>query len=213
MAPFPSTGQIRVVPRTPLLLVLFIIQTAGGCSHVSGNYPPLGRSSTHFTARLAGEGFLLLAGSRLGLDKVADELGHLRSQGFSPRDPQVIKSVARRRKVPPALVADRSGFAYYRFTAHLDSGAHLTLAPGSLEITVDTDRGTVVVRDQGFLLEDRRIPGGCQPPSRATLAIGTPDNREPMAKNFLVRLPVRGEIVGLALVPQFTPAEGGANPP
>ena len=92
-------------------------------------------------------------------------------------------------------------------------GSISNLAPGSLEITVDTEGGTVVVRDQGFLLEDRRLPGGCRSPSRTTLAIGAPESREPVAENFLVRLPVRGEIVGLAFVPPFTPAEGDANPP
>jgi hypothetical protein len=190
---------------------------AAGCSHVSGNYPPLWRPTNDFTARLAGEGFLLLAGSRLGLDRVEAELGQLRSQGFSRRDPQIIKSVARRRNVPAALVADRTGCSYYRFTAQLGSGTHLTLAPGSLEITVETGSGTVVVRDQGFLLVDPRHPGGCRPPSQTALAFGASNNGEPVAEEFLVRLPVRGEIVGLSLVPHFdpqlTPAGEGAIPP
>lgn len=175
---------------------------AGGCVHVAGNYPLSSLRPVRATARFSGEGFQLLAGSRLRLEQVDDELGQLKSQGFSRRDPQIIKSVARRRNVPPALLADRSGSAYYRFTARLDPGVGLTLAPGALEVTVKTAGGTTVVHDQGYLLEDRRISEGCRPPASFILAFGSPEKGVGVTAKFLVRLPVRGEIVDLAIVPR-----------
>ncbi len=178
-------------------LALFV----SGCTHVAGNYPHPYVRPVCTKARFSGEGFQLLAGSRLRLDLVEAELGQLKSQGFSRRDPQIIKSVARRKHVPASLLADRSGNGYYRFTAHLDPGICLSLAPGALEVTVMTRGGTTVVHDQGYLLEDRRIPEGCRPPSRSTLAFEPPDDGAPIEMDFLVRLPVRGEIVDLVIVP------------
>jgi hypothetical protein len=176
---------------------------AGGCAYVAGNYPLSNLRPIRATARFSGEGFQLLAGSSLQLERAEAELGQLKSQGFSRRDPQIIRSVARRRNVPPALLADRSGSAYYRFTARLDPGIGLTLAPGALEVTVKTRRGTTVVHDQGYLLEDRRIPEGCRSPSHSTLAFGSSEKGTQVAVDFLVRLPVRGEIVELAIVPRL----------
>jgi len=176
---------------------------AGGCAHVPGNYPLSNLRPVRATALFSGEGFQLLAGSSLQLERVEAELDQLRSQGFSRRDPQIIRSVARRRNVPPALLADRSGSAYYRFTARLDPGIGLTLAPGALEVTVKTRGGTTVVHDQGYLLEDRRIPEGCRPPSHSILAFGSSENGTSVAVDFLVRLPVRGKIVELAIVPRL----------
>jgi hypothetical protein len=180
-----------------------LVLIAGGCARVAGNYPPAEQLMARVSARLKGEGFQLLAGPRLGLDRVDAELGQLKSQGFSRRDPQIIKSVARRRNVPPALLTDRSGCAYYRFTAHLEAGTNLTLAPGALEVTLKTGDHTIVVHDQGYLVEDRSHPGGCRPPSHFTLSFGGPQNSGSIVEGFLVRLPVRGKIVGLALVPHL----------
>lgn len=103
--------------------------------------------------------------------------------------------------MPPALLADQSGCAYYRFTACLDPGTTVTLTPGALVVTVETRGKDLVVHDQGYLLEDRTIPGGCRPPAGSQLALGTPEEAVPVACDFLVRLPVRGKIVGLDLVP------------
>jgi hypothetical protein len=175
--------------------------SAGGCSHVAGNYPLANLRPVCDQARFSGEGFQLLAGSRLLLERVEAELDQLKSQGFSRRDPQIIKSVARRRHVPPVLLADRSGNGYYRFTAHLESGIFLTLEPGALEVTVMTTGGSTVVHDQGYLLVDRRLPEGCRPPPRSILALGSHKKGAPVEVDFLVRLPVRGEIVSLAIVP------------
>lgn len=182
-----------------MILVLFI----GGCTHVAGNYPSVHLRPVCTNARFAGEGFQLFAGSSLRLDLVEAELNQLRSQGFSRRDPQIIRSVARRKHVPVALLADRSGIGYYRFTALLDPGTRISLAPGALKVTVITKGGTAVVQDQGYLLEDRHIPGGCRPPSNSTLAFGTPEDGTPVEMDFLVRLPVRGEIVDLTIVPDL----------
>ena len=183
-------------------LALIIVVTLGGCTHVAGNYPAVHVRTVCANARFNGEGFQLLAGSGLRLDLVDAELGQLRNQGFSRRDPQIIRSVARRKNVPVSLLADRSGNGYYRFTAHLDPGIGLSLAPGALEVTVMTKAGTTVVNDRGYLLEDRRIPEGCRPPSHSTLAFGPTGDETPAEMDFLVRLPVRGKIVGLAIVPR-----------
>lgn len=172
-----------------------------GCTHVAGNYPYPHVRSVCSKARFNGEGFQLLAGSRLRLDLVEAELNQLKSQGFSRRDPQIIKSVARRKHIPASLLADRSGNGYYRFTARLDPGIGLSLDPGALEVTVVTKGGTTVVHDQGYLLEDRRIPAGCRPPTHSTLAFGPPEDGIPTEMDFLVRLPVRGEIVDVVIVP------------
>ncbi|MCK9994705.1 MAG: hypothetical protein KAH56_00325 [Candidatus Krumholzibacteria bacterium] len=195
------SGPRRPLHWSALFLATTLAMFMSGCTHVAGNYPRPHVRPVCANARFSGEGFQLLAGSRLRLDLVEAELGQLKSQGFSRRDPQIIKSVARRKHVPASLLADRSGNGYYRFTARLDPGTFLSLAPGSLEVTVMTKGGTTVVHDQGYLLEDRRIPEGCRPPSQSTLALGPPGNGIPTEMDFLVRLPVRGEIVDLVIVP------------
>ena len=194
-------------PRRPIFwsvvtLALAITICLVGCTHVAGNYPLSGSSPVCSKARFSGEGFQLLAGPRLRLDWFEAELDQLRSQGFSRRDPQIIKSLARRKHIPASLLADRSGNGYYRFTARLDPGICLSLDPGALMVTVKTKAGTTVVHDQGYLLEDRRIPEGCRPPSHSTLAFGPAENGSPTDMDFLVRLPVRGEIVDVTIVPR-----------
>jgi hypothetical protein len=190
----PASGSVA---GTIAVLVLFFC----GCTHIPGNYPPISSGPVHFSALFSGEGFRLQAGSRLPVEQVEAELGQLRSQGFSRRDPQIINSVARRKKVPPALLADQSGCAYYRFTACLDPGTTVNLTPGALVVTVETQGKDLVVHDQGYLLEDRSLPGGCRQPAGSQLALGTPEKDAPVACGFLVRLPVKGKIVGLDLVP------------
>ncbi len=202
-----TSSRISGPCRSMLWSAVFLATTTAmvmcGCTHVAGNYPPPHVRPVCAKARFSGKGFQLVAGSRLRLDLVEAELGQLQSQGFSRRDPQIIKSVARRKHVPASLLADRSGNGYYRFTAHLDPGICLSLAPGALEVTVMTKGGTTVVHDQGYLLEDRRIPEGCRPPPRSKLAFGPPGNGIPTEMDFLVRLPVRGEIVDLVIVPRL----------
>jgi hypothetical protein len=99
------------------------------------------------------------------------------------------------------LLTERSGNSYYRFTACLEPGTGLTLAPGALEVTVKTAGGTTIVHDRGYLLEDRRISEGCRPPASSILAFGSPEKEAAVSAEFLVRLPARGEIVELAIVP------------
>lgn len=194
-APRGSMGWSVVPLATALILIL------GGCTHVAGNYPAVHLRPVCTKAQFDGEGFQLMAGSRLRLDLVEAELSQLKSQGFSRRNPQIIRSVARRKHVPPALLADRSGSGYYRFTARLDPGTSLVLDPGALEVTVLTKGGIAVFKDQGYLLEDRRIPGGCRPPLHSTLAFEPLGEGTPQERDFLVRLPVRGEIVDVVIVP------------
>jgi hypothetical protein len=182
-------------------LAATIVLWVGGCTHVAGNFPPAHLKPECVKARFIGDGFQLLAGTRLRLDKVEAELDQLKSQGYSSRDPQIIKSVARRKHVPVALLADRSGHGYYRFTARLDPGTSLALTPGALKVTVTTKGGTRVVHDLGYLLEDRRIPGGCRLPSHSNLAFELAEAGIPAAREFLVRLPVRGEIVAFEVEP------------
>jgi len=183
-----------------MTMMMTMILSAAGCAPVAGNYPLPSLRPVAVSALFRGEGFQLMAGSRLQLERAESELGQLKSQGFSRHDPQIIKSLARRKNIPVALLADRSGNAYYRFTAHLDPGVGLTLKPGALELTVRTRRGTMIIEDRGYLLEDRRMPGGCRPPQGSILVVGSPEMETRAAVNFLVRLPVRGEIVNLNLV-------------
>jgi len=192
----------QLAPSGSVLWTLVgLVMLSSGCTPVPGNYPPTTIRPTHFEAMFNGEGFQLQAGSRLPVEQVEAELGQLKSQGFSRRDPQIIKSVARRNNIPPALLTDRSGCAYYRFTACLDPGTTVTLTPGALVVTVETKGQNLVVLDQGYLLEDRRLPGGCRPPTGSQLALGIPVEGVPVAYDFLVRLPVRGKIVALDLEP------------
>lgn len=201
-----SLPRIAEASRTKSWLagtvVMYMTLIMGGCSRVTGNYPVPHLKPAFENARFNGAGFQLLAGSRLRLDRIEAELDQLKSQGFSRRDPQIIESVARRRHVPVGLLADRSGNGYYWFTARIEAGICLTLAPGALEVTVRTKGGTTIVHDQGFLLEDAGIPEGCRPPAHSALAFGSSEPGTPVAVNFLVRLPVKGKIVGLAIVPR-----------
>jgi hypothetical protein len=180
------------------MVILTIIPV--GCGPVAGNYPPDRWARKHFSAKFEGPGFQMQAGSRVPVEKVEAELGSLRDQGYSRHDPQIIKSVARRSNVPPGLLADRSGCAYYRMTVQLKPGVGINLDPGALEMTVATATGTMVIYDQGYLLEDRRRPEGCREPS-GSLVLGSPAALHDQITEFLVRLPVRGEIVSLDLVP------------
>ncbi len=201
MSPGSNFGFHRPSAGSFLAGIMVMFLLFSGCTRIAGNYPPTVGRSTRISARFFGEGFQLLAGSRLPLEQVEAELGQLKSQGFSRRDPQIIRSVAKRKNIPPALLADRSGNAYYRFTAYLDPGTTLTLAPGALEVTLQTNGKNNIVRDRGFLLEDRDHPGGCRPPLQAALVLQAAETKIPVRKDFLVRLPTRGEIVGLELAP------------
>ena len=187
--------------ETITCLAALLTVFGAGCGPVAGNYPPSRLASTSFTASFEGSGYRLLAGPRLRLDKVRADLAGLGDQGYSRYDPQIIKSVARRNEVPPALVADRSGSAYYRVRVLMDPGVALTLESGALELTVATEDGVVVLHDQGFLLEDRRLPEGCRKPAGPTLALGSPASGRNQVGKILVRLPVRGDIVALDIVP------------
>lgn len=184
-----------------LNLVIILWPVLCGCTHVAGNYPAVRITAGRGAAKLNGSGFQLIADSRLKVEKVEAELGNLRSQGFSRHDPQIIRSVARRSDIPPGLLADRSGCSYYRLTARMKPGVGLTLAPGALEITLETENGAKTVCDQGYLVEDRRVTGGCRQPPNTTLALGPSVSRNQPVMNFLVRLPLRGKIVSLSLVP------------
>lgn len=196
------TGRRRLLPLSVFSLTTFLTLCAGGCTQVAGNYPSPRTRPVCDNARYTGKGFQLLAGSSLRLDQVEAELDQLKSQGYSRRDPQIIKSVARRKQVPVALLADRSGNSYYRFTARLDPGTCLSLTPGALKVTVMTRGGPTVVHDRGYLLEDRRVPGGCRSPLRSTLAFRSAEDEFAAEREFLVRLPVRGEIMDLDVVPR-----------
>lgn len=205
--------QTSLTAQARPLLILTLILVTQGCTHIAANYPPLPGRTTRIGAQFNGGDYQLLAGTRLPLEQAEAELSQLKSQGFSRRDPQIIKSVARRKNIPPALLSDSSGCAYYRFTVRLNRGADLALAPGALEVTVDTRQGLVVVRDQGYLLEDRHIPGGCRMPDQETLAFCRSGEMDPASGTFLVRLPVRGKIVGLTLTPHLNSIAGGQLAP
>jgi hypothetical protein len=197
-----SKKRFRLPPSSSFLaFILTLILVFNGCARITGNYPPARRKATCISARYLGEGFQLLAGSRLPIEQVEAELGQLQSQGFSRHDPQIIRSVAKRKEVPPGLLADRSGDAYYRFTAYVNPGITLALSPGALEVTLKTNGRTTQIRDCGFLLEDGSAPGGCRPPSQGILDLPAVVADKPVKMDFLVRLPVRGEIVGLNLIP------------
>jgi hypothetical protein len=201
MSPATLFRPHRVPLGSVVWVITVLVMISSGCARISGNYPSTVFRPTPVAALFNGEGFQLQAGSRLPIEQAEAELGQLKNQGFSRRDPQIIKSVAKRKNIPPALLTDRSGSNYYRFTACLEPGTTLTLTPGALVVTVETKGQDLVVHDQGYLLEDRRLPGGCRPPAGSHLALGTPEKEVPVACDFLVRLPVCGRIVGLDLVP------------
>ena len=65
--------------RRPLMWSAFPLVAAialgfGGCTHVAGNFPPASLKPANVKARFIGEGFQLLAGTSLRLDKVKAEL-------------------------------------------------------------------------------------------------------------------------------------------
>jgi hypothetical protein len=200
------------MPRSILLLINNITQIsscffsawlllnpAAGCAPVAGNYPELPGGPWAPAVRLAGDGFLVQAGSRLELDRIRADLGLLRAQGFSPRDPGILDSVARRERVPVSLLGDGSAVEYYRVRFRVAPGRALHLKPGAVKLTLQTRDGRKTVRDLGYLIEDPRHRGGCRPVPAAGLEIE--GSRSEL--RVLVRAGLRGEIVGLTLEPHL----------
>lgn len=185
---------------TPLWLPVCL---AAGCASVAGNYPAPPTASPGSFIRLAGDGYQALAGQRLELDRIRADLGLLRSQGFSPRDPRILDSVARRERVPVSLLGDGSNVEYYRVSFRVAPGRALTLKPGAVKLILKTKSGRATVRDLGYLIEDPRHRGGCRPVPESGLAI----EGSPAEVRVLVRAGLRGEIVGLTLEPHLVTIE------
>lgn len=194
--------MINIIISQKKMFLLFGAFTAllAGCTTVSGNYPSTEPYDTDAYICLIEDGFQVVAGPRLELDRIQADLGLLRSQGFSPHDPQILRSVAHREKVPISLLGDGSNAEYYRVRFRVHPGTQLRVRPGAITLTLKTDRGLTTVTDLGYLVEDRRIPGGCLPPSDTGLElIG---GRSEIS--VLVRAGLRGKIVGLTIDPHLT---------
>lgn len=184
--------------RVLILLALFAPLPAG-CGHVAGNYPDLQGGSSAGTHFHAGEGVLAVAGPRLELDRIRADLGLLRAQGFSARDPQILRAVARREEIPVSLIGDGTGDEFYRIRFRVAAGARVVLRPGRMTLDIDTGRGTRRVSAEELLIEDRRLATGCRSAGDAGLVL---DGSTPMA-TVLVRAGLRGRIVGITVEPHL----------
>lgn len=185
--------------RTIFFVSLTLPALLAGCTHVSANYPSEAAFESESSVCLVENGFRVVAGSRLELDRIQADLGLLRSQGFSPHDPQILRSVAHREKVPLSLLGDGSNIEYYRVKFRVHPGTQVRVRPGAIALTLETDQGLTTVKDQGYLVENRRAPGGCLPPSDAGLRLQ--GGRSEFS--ILVRAGLRGKIVGLSLDPHL----------
>ena len=180
-----------------------LIPALAGCTTVPGNYPGPESFESDNSLRVVEDGFQMVVGRRLELDRIRADLGLLRSQGFSPHDPQILRSVARREKVPLALLGDGSNVEYYRVRFRVQPANRLAIHPGAIALTLETDRGRATVRDMGYLVEDRDHPGGCRPVPDSGLELS--GGRAEVS--VLVRAGLKGKIVGLTLDPHLTRVE------
>jgi hypothetical protein len=192
--------NIIIVQKRMFFLFGALTALLAGCTSVPGNYPSTDSFDRASSIRLVEDGFQLIAGSRLELDRIQADLGLLRSQGFSPHDPQILRSVAHREKVPLSLLGDGSNTEYYRVRFRVHPGTRLQIRPGAITLTLKTDTGLTTVKDLGYLVEDHRIPGGCLPPSDTGLEL----NGGRSEVSVLVRAGLRGKIVGLTIDPHLT---------
>lgn len=192
--------NIIISQKRTFLIFGALAALLAGCTTVSGNYPSTDSFHEEASVRLKEDGFQIVAGSRLELDRIQADLGLLRSQGFSPRDPQILRSVAHREKVPLSLLGDGSKAEYYRVRFRVHPGTRLQVSPGALSLTLKTAGGLTTVRDLGYLVEDRRTPGGCLPSSDTGLELK--GGRSEIS--VLVRAGLRGKIVGLTIDPHLT---------
>lgn len=170
-----------------------------GCGHVAGNYPDLLAGSPQGAVHQAGAGVVAMVGPRLELDRIRADLGLLRAQGFSSRDPQILRSVAHREKVPVSLIGDGTGAEFYRVRFRVAAGSRVVLRPGALALVLDTGRGTRKVSAEQILIEDRSLEAGCRTAGDAGLVL---DDSTPQA-TVLVRAGLRGEIVGITVEPHL----------
>jgi len=174
-----------------------------GCTTVAGNYPTSESYFSESSVRVVQNGFQIVAGPRLELDRIRANLGLLRSQGFSPHDPQILRSVARREKVPLSLLGNGSDAEYYRVRIRVHPGIRLQVHLGAIALTLKTDQGLTTVQDLGYLIEDRRARGGCRPvPDSGLELVG---GRSEIS--ILVRAGLRGKIVGINLSPHLIRVE------
>lgn len=187
--------KIRTISRF-ILLAPFL----AGCGHVAGNYPPLLVDHHGGVVHLIDGGFEAEAGPRLELDRIRADLGLLRAQGFSPRDPQILRSIAHRERVPVSLIGERTDAEYYRVRFRVTSGSKFVLRPGAVTLLLDTGKGTRQATAEGFLIEDHRLATGCRSAGESGLVLG--GSRSEMS--VLVRAGLRGRIVGINIEPHMT---------
>jgi hypothetical protein len=195
-----KTTDVIIKQKSLIFFIATLASLLAGCTTVSGNYPSTDSFETASSILLVEDGFQVVAGSRLELDRIRADLGLLRSQGFSPHDPQILRSVAHREKVPLSLLGDGSNTEYYRVRFRVHPGTRLQIRPGAIALTLKTDTGLTTVKDLGYLVENPRAPGGCLPISDTGLIL----NGGRSEFSVLVRAGLRGKIVGLTIDPHLT---------
>ena len=203
--PKPELILDKIIICKKWLILVFLLSSPfpAGCGPVAGNYPDLQTGSPEGAVHHAGAGVVAVAGPRLELDRIRADLGLLRAQGFSARDPQILRSVARREKVPVSLIGDRTGAEFYRIRFRVAAGSRVVLRPGTVALVLDTGRGTRKVSAEQFLIEDRSLEAGCRSAGDAGLVL---DCSTPQA-TVLVRAGLRGEIVGITVEPHLVRQE------
>jgi len=194
--------RTRLVLRSSLSVASWLILFLAGCGQVAGNYPA-GRTSRIEGPQCASEGFRVTAGSRIDLERIQADLGRLRRQGFSGFDPQIQASVARRERIPPAILLDRSGVSYHRLRVTLAPEVSVDFQPGALRLHIACGDSVHWTVDEGLLVNDSSSPGGCRDGRIQPVTVESRCNgqRVQHRQSLLLRVRAPGRIVALELDP------------
>ena len=195
-----KTDNIIVCKNRIFFVLLLLAHPLGGCGHVADNYPTPFTASPDGAVHLIGEGFFAVAGGRLELDRIQADLGLLRAQGFSPRDPQILRDIARRERVPVGLVGKPAGAEFYRVRFRVAEGSRFELAPCKMTLSLRSGRTVREVPAEKFLIVEPEHPAGYRPVEGELLVL----DGSPTEVKVLVQAGLRGEIVGLTLEPHLT---------
>jgi len=182
-------------------VVLAALAVSCGCRRIPGNYPDPRRGIHRICARFQGTGYVLTGHTRVPLDRFQQELGNLKGQGFSPYDPGIQRSVARRLKIPTGLLNLEPGREYYRISVRVDPGWRLVLHPGAILLTLKTSAGVRTIRGTDCLLEDSGQESGLASIASTSLEFHHGPNSVSRSWRLLVPSRIKGKILAVEVDP------------